>query len=113
LSQFELALFLLIFASGWSRRLWPENVVQPGRQTLWGRDQHAVNWVKRLRATGSVAPGKMGGHKPKAISGEHRIWLAQRINDGDFTLRGLVAELAMRGLKVDYRSVGSSSTARS
>ena len=25
--------------------------------------------------------------------------------DGDFTLRGLVAELAGRGLKVDYRSV--------
>ena len=32
----------------------------------------AINWVKRLRETGSVAPGKMGGHKPKAISGEHR-----------------------------------------
>jgi transposase len=25
--------------------------------------------------------------------------------DGDFTLRGLVAELGERGLKVDYRSV--------
>ena len=44
-------------------------------------------------------------HKPKAISGEHRLWLLQRIKDGDFTLRGLVAELAERGLKVDYRSV--------
>ena len=52
-----------------------------------------------------MAPGKMGGHKPKAISGEHRVWLLQRIKDGDFTLRGLVAELAERGLKVDYRSV--------
>jgi putative transposase len=65
----------------------------------------AINWVKRLGETGSVAPGKMGGHKPKAISGEHRLWLLQRIKDGDFTLRGLVAELAERGLKVDYRSV--------
>jgi transposase len=66
----------------------------------------AINWVKRWRQTGSVAPGKkMGGHKPKAISGEHRLWLPQRIKDGDFTLRGLVAELAERGLKVDYRSV--------
>ncbi len=64
-----------------------------------------INWVKRLRETGSVAPGKMGGHKPKAISGAHRLWLLQRIKDGDFTLRGLVAELAERGLKVDYRSV--------
>jgi len=65
----------------------------------------AINWVKRVRETGSVAPGKMGGHKPKRISGEHRLWLLQRIKDGDFTLRGLVAELAERGLRVDYRSV--------
>jgi putative transposase len=47
----------------------------------------------------------MGGHKPKAISGDHRVWLLQRIKSGDFTLRGLVDELAERGLKVDYRSV--------
>jgi transposase len=65
----------------------------------------AIGWVRRFRETGSVAPGKMGGHKPKAISGAHRVWLLQRIKDGDFTLRGLVAELAERGLEVDYRSV--------
>jgi len=65
----------------------------------------AIGWMKRLCETGSVAPGKMGGHKPKAIAGEHRIWLLQRTKDNDFTLRGLVAELAERGLKVDYRSV--------
>src|SRR6188472_1977704 len=64
----------------------------------------AVGWVRRRRETGSVAPGKMGGHRPKAISGEHRAWLLQRIKR-DFTLRGLVVELAERGLKVDYRSV--------
>ena len=64
-----------------------------------------ITWVRRLRQTGSVAPGKMGGHRPKGISGEHRTWLLHRIEDGDFTLRGLVAELAERGLNVDYRSV--------
>jgi transposase len=47
----------------------------------------------------------MGGHKPKAIAGEHDIFLVQRIRDREFTLRGLVAELSDRGLKVDYRSV--------
>ena len=47
----------------------------------------------------------MGGHKPKAIAGGHRDWLIERCRAGDFTLRGLVAELAERGLKVDYRSV--------
>jgi putative transposase len=66
----------------------------------------AINWVKRQQETGSVAPSKMGGHRRKAISGEHRLWVLQRTKGGDFTLRGLVAELAAeRGLKVDYRSV--------
>jgi transposase len=67
----------------------------------------AINWVRRLRETGSVAPGQMGGHKPKSISGEHRAWLLERTKEKDFTLRGLVAELAERGLKVDYRTVWS------
>ncbi len=64
-----------------------------------------ITWVRRFRDTGSLAPGKMGGYKPKAIAGEHRVWLLQRTKERDFTLRGLVAELAERGLKVDYRSV--------
>ena len=67
----------------------------------------AINWVRRLRETGSVAPGQMGGHKPKSISGEHRAWLLERTKEKDFTLRGLVTELAERGLKVDYRTVWS------
>ena len=66
----------------------------------------ANGWVKRFRATGSVAPGQIGGHKPATLSGPHRDWLLQRCRAGDFTLRGLVAELATtRGLRVDYVSV--------
>ncbi len=64
-----------------------------------------IAWVRRFRETGSVSPRKMGGYKPRAIAGEHRIFLLERTQAGDFTLRGLVAELAERGLKVDYRSV--------
>ena len=64
-----------------------------------------IRWVQRLRRTGSVAPGKMGGHKAKAIAGGHRVWLLARVKERDFTLRGLVAEFGERGLKVDYRSV--------
>lgn len=30
--------------------------------------------------------------------------MSQRIKDGDFTIRGVVAELAGRGLKADYQS---------
>lgn len=41
----------------------------------------------------------MAGYEPKAISGEHAVRLSQRIKDGDFTIRGLVAEPAGRGPK--------------
>lgn len=64
----------------------------------------AIKWVRRFRETGSVAPGQIGGHKPRVLRGEHRDWLLERTTR-DFTLRGLVAELAGRGVKVDYRSV--------
>ena len=64
-----------------------------------------LKWSQRFRAAGSVAPGKMGGHKPRILQGAHADWLRERIPHSDFTLRGLVAELAERGLKVDYRSV--------
>jgi transposase len=65
----------------------------------------AINWVARMRRTGSVAAGQMGGHKPRTLSGAHRDWLVERCRTGDFTLRGLVAELAERGVKIDYHSV--------
>ena len=65
----------------------------------------AIVWLKRVRERGSVAPGQMGGHKPRKLSGGHRDWLIARCHERDFTLRGLVAELAGRDLKVDYRSV--------
>jgi putative transposase len=64
-----------------------------------------IKWVRRCAEKGSVAPDRMGGHKPRSIRGEYEAWLRQRIGERDFTLRGLVAELGERGLKVDYRSV--------
>jgi putative transposase len=65
----------------------------------------AIAWVARFRETDSVAPGQMGGHRPKKLTGEWRDWLLERCRAGDFTLRGLVAELAERGMCVDYRTV--------
>jgi transposase len=44
-------------------------------------------------------------HNPKKISGKHRDWLLEQTKARVFILRGLVAELAEGGLKVDYRSV--------
>ena len=68
--------------------------------------------MARFRETGSVAAGQMGGHRPKKLIGPWREWLLERCRTADFTLRGLVAELAERGMQVDYRTVWSSSTPR-
>src|SRR3954467_9630958 len=65
----------------------------------------AIEWLKRVEQTGSVEPRQVGGYKPRKISGAWRDWLVERCREKDFTLRGLVAELGERGLKVDYRSV--------
>jgi putative transposase len=51
----------------------------------------AINWVKLFRQSGSLAPGQMGGHKPRKISGEHHDWLVARCRAADFTLRGSAA----------------------
>lgn len=64
----------------------------------------AIVWVRRYRETGSVAPSKIGGYKPNIFTGAHGDWLIERTAT-DFTLRGLVAELAERGVKVDYVQV--------
>ena len=66
----------------------------------------AIKWVARFRASGSAAPGKMGGHKPKTLRGAHADWPIARCRERDFTIGQLVAELRdERGLKVDRHSV--------
>ena len=65
-----------------------------------------VKWSQRFRSTGSFAPAKVGGRRPRKIVGAHETWLLKRI-ETPFTLRGLVGELAARGLEVDYRTVWS------
>jgi putative transposase len=65
-----------------------------------------IKWLARFDATGSAAPGKVGGHRPPKIMGEDRAWLLGRIAAGDFTLQGLADELdTERGVKVDYRTM--------
>jgi putative transposase len=65
----------------------------------------AIDWVRSYRETGRLSARPRGGRRPKKLVGEYRDWLLRRCRERDFTLRGLVAELADRGLKVDYRVV--------
>ena len=62
-------------------------------------------WLKLKRETGSLAPGKIGGHKKRTLSGKTAEWLRGRCRSGPFTTRGLTAELARRGIKTDRRAV--------
>lgn len=65
----------------------------------------AVKWHQRYRATGSVAPAKMGGYR-KPILEPHRAFIIERINQtSHLTLHGLKEELAARGVKVSHNAV--------
>jgi transposase len=77
------------------------------QRSVWRRDQAAIGWKRRVEETVSLEPSQIGGQKPTAISGEHVVWLLQRIVTGD-SPRGLVAELAGRGSKVDWLAVWGS-----
>ncbi len=64
-----------------------------------------VKWSQRHRATGSVAPGKIGGHRKRTLE-PHRAFIVQRMNETPhLTLHGLKDELAARGVKVSHNAV--------
>ena len=64
-----------------------------------------VKWSQRHRATGSVAPGKMGGHR-RPILEPHRAFILERIAaTPHLTLHRLKEELAARGVIVSHNAV--------
>lgn len=67
----------------------------------------AVRWAEKLRRTGDVAIGKVGGHRRPVLEGQED-WLRQRIAaESHVSLRRLQAELAARGIAVSYGAVRS------
>lgn len=64
-----------------------------------------VKWSQRHRTTGSVAPGKMGGHRKRALE-PYRSFIVERIaQTPHLTLHGLKDDLAARGVKVSHNAV--------
>jgi putative transposase len=64
-----------------------------------------VKWSQRQRTTGSVSPGKMGGHR-KPVLEPHRAFIVERLErTAHLTLHGLKDELAARGVKVSHNAV--------
>lgn len=65
----------------------------------------AVRWAAKLRKTGDVAIGKIGGHR-KALLAAYEDWLRERIaSESHVSLRRLQAELNARGVVVGYGAV--------
>ena len=61
-----------------------------------------VKWSQRHRATGSVVPGQMGGHRRRILE-PHLDFIRTRLAEQpDLPLRSLQAELGRRGVKVSY-----------
>jgi putative transposase len=64
-----------------------------------------VKWSQRLRATGSVTPAKMGGHRKRVLE-PHRAFILERISrTPHLTLHGLKDDLAAHGVKVSHNAV--------
>jgi transposase len=64
-----------------------------------------VKWSQRYRATGSVKPDKMGGHR-KSVLEPHGDFIKERIRQTPhLTLHGLKDELAARGVDVSHNAV--------
>lgn len=64
-----------------------------------------VKWSQRHRTTGSVAPGKIGGHRKPTLE-PYRAFIVERIaQTSHLTLHGLKDELAAQGVKVSHNAV--------
>jgi len=65
----------------------------------------AVKWTQRAARTGSVSPGKMGGHR-KALLEPHRAWLLEQVRlRPELTVKALQGLLSARGASVSHDTV--------
>jgi transposase len=73
---------------------------------LFGVSPSTVSkWARRFHASGSVAPGQMGGHKPVILAIYRDFVHARFAGEPELTLRGLQKELTARGVKLSYGAI--------
>ena len=72
----------------------------------------AIAWVARFRETGRVAPGQMGGHRPKKLIGAWRDWLLERCRGRTSRCAGWWRSSPSAGCRSTTARCGSSSTPR-
>lgn len=64
-----------------------------------------VKWSQRHRATGSVAPSRMGGYRRRVLDPHREFILEQIERTPHLTLHGLRDILAARGIRVSHNTV--------
>ena len=64
-----------------------------------------VKWSQRYRQTGSVAPGKVGGHRRPVLEPQRDFIVERLRQEPHLTLHGLKDELAARGVAVSHNTV--------
>ena len=64
-----------------------------------------VKWSQRYRATGSVTPGKMGGHRKRMLESQRAFIMEQIQQMPHLTLHRLKNQLASRGVSVSHNTV--------
>ena len=64
-----------------------------------------VKWADLEDRTGSLEPGKCGGHRPVLLAAQ-RDWIVARLKEtSHLTLHRLTDELAARGVRVSHDTV--------
>ena len=59
----------------------------------------AIKLVRRVRETGSIAPGRIGGHRKPLLAGHEALLRELVVARGHITLAEIRAELAARGIE--------------
>lgn len=74
--------------------------------TLFGVSPSTVSkWSRRFRASGSLAAGRMGGHKTVVLAAHRDFVHARFAAEPELTLRGLQKDLAALGITLSYGAV--------
>ena len=73
-------------------------------RAVWVRFS-AVKWSQRYRSTGSVAPGKMGGHRKPVLEPHRSVHREAAQPDAAFDAARAEGRTGARGVKVSHNAV--------
>ena len=95
----------MIFANVWFGPIWRASRSARWRRASVSASPSVPKWVARFRATGSVAPGRIGGHRPWLLE-PHRELVHRPVADTPhLTIDRLRDLLAAAGIAVSRDTI--------